>query len=247
MFHKTKCELKSGIIVLFVLCSKCGIFKINGRFLLACGFAVLLITSTACRLAKTSDKSVPGRELGEITRIAQGNDVGTKIQNINSRSDVDSVQNEGFPPALEQLLPMAKPCGWPCDGYISSAYGIRFHPVFRCKKFHRGIDIANASSTRIRIRCTAYGEVAFSGWIRGYGHVIIVKHGFGYETVYGHLSKKYVKKGDKVSSRQIIAEMGNSGAATGFHLHYEVCFNGKSINPEPYLFANFIGQDVLKC
>ncbi|WP_372518959.1 M23 family metallopeptidase [Candidatus Ruminimicrobiellum ovillum] len=125
------------------------------------------------------------------------------------------------------------PSIWPCKGIISSSYGIRFHPIFRTRFFHPAIDIANKKNTPIL--ATADGVVAFSGWLRGYGNVITIEHGKKYRTVYAHLAKSLVKKGEFVTKGQEIAKMGNTGRSTGPHVHYELHLNKRPINPMKYL------------
>ena len=125
------------------------------------------------------------------------------------------------------------PSIWPCKGIISSPYGIRFHPIFNTKFFHRAIDIANKRNTPIV--ATADGIVVFSGWMRGYGNVIAIEHGKKYRTVYAHLAKSLVKKGEFVTKGQEIAKMGNTGRSTGPHVHYELHLNKRPINPMKYL------------
>ncbi|MCR4662427.1 MAG: M23 family metallopeptidase [Endomicrobiaceae bacterium] len=125
------------------------------------------------------------------------------------------------------------PSIWPCKGIISSGYGIRFHPIFNTRFFHRAIDIANKKNTPIV--ATADGVVAFSGWMRGYGNVIAIEHGTKYRTVYAHLAKSLVKKGEFVTKGQEIAKMGNTGRSTGPHVHYELHLNKRPINPMKYL------------
>jgi murein DD-endopeptidase MepM/ murein hydrolase activator NlpD len=136
----------------------------------------------------------------------------------------------------QKLLLVATPSGWPCKGHISSVYGFRVHPIFRSKEFHPGLDIANKLNTSIS--STAAGSVVFSGYQPGYGNVIAIDHGQGYRTVYAHLSKRLVNVGTHVSRGNIIAKMGNTGASTGSHLHYEVHFKENRVNPKPYL-ANY--------
>ena len=125
------------------------------------------------------------------------------------------------------------PSIWPCKGIISSPYGIRFHPIFNTKFFHPAIDIANSKNTPIV--ATADGIVVFSGWMSGYGNVIAIEHGHKYRTVYAHLAKSLVKKGEFVTKGQEIAKMGNTGRSTGPHVHYELHLNKRPINPMKYL------------
>ena len=125
------------------------------------------------------------------------------------------------------------PSIWPCNGIISSPYGVRFHPIFNTKFFHRAIDIANKKNTPIV--STADGVVVFSGWMRGYGNVIAIEHGQKYRTVYAHLAKNLVQKGEFVTKGQEIGKMGNTGRSTGPHVHYELHLNKRPINPMRYL------------
>lgn len=125
------------------------------------------------------------------------------------------------------------PSIWPAKGIISSPYGVRVHPIFNHKFFHPAIDIANKKGTPVV--ATADGVVAFSGWQAGYGNVIAIEHGHKYRTVYAHLAKSLVKKGDFVAKGQEIAKMGSTGRSTGPHVHYELQLNRKPINPMKYL------------
>ena len=125
------------------------------------------------------------------------------------------------------------PSIWPCKGMISSTYGIRFHPIFNTRFFHPAIDIANKKGTPIV--ATADGVVAFAGWMRGYGNVIAIEHGHKYRTVYAHLAKMLVTKGELVTKGQEIAKMGSTGRSTGPHVHYELHLNKRPINPMKYL------------
>ena len=120
---------------------------------------------------------------------------------------------------------------WPTRGKITSPFGWRV--LFGKKQFHTGLDIANYRGTPIVASET--GIVSYSGWIRGYGRVIIISHKYGYSTVYGHCDRVLVKKGERVIKRQIIAKMGNTGYSTGTHLHFEVRKNGKPLNPIQFL------------
>ena len=140
----------------------------------------------------------------------------------------------------QKSLFLATPCGWPCEGRISSPYGFRAHPIFGTRDFHSGIDIGNVALTPIM--CTADGKIVFLGKRSGYGNVIVIDHGHGYRTVYAHLAKKLVKIGEYVVRGQLIAKMGSTGSSTGPHLHYEVHFKGKSVNPKPYLTDYFFNN-----
>ncbi|MDR1453093.1 MAG: peptidoglycan DD-metalloendopeptidase family protein [Candidatus Margulisbacteria bacterium] len=122
---------------------------------------------------------------------------------------------------------------WPLKGVLTSQYGRRFHPVFKVWRTHSGIDIAAASGTPIKAADS--GVVILSAWHGGYGRAIVVDHGKGFATLYGHLSKQNVKEGDKVNKGQVIGLAGSSGVATGPHLHFEIRIDGETTDPLPYL------------
>ncbi|MEO1372929.1 MAG: M23 family metallopeptidase [Cyanobacteria bacterium J06635_10] len=116
---------------------------------------------------------------------------------------------------------------------ITSGYGWRIHPITGNRRFHSGIDFGAPTGTPIY----AYqaGKVEFIGWRGGYGKTVIINHGAGKSTLYGHASKLSVRKGETVVAGQIIADIGSTGDSTGPHLHFEVRFNNKPVNPNPYL------------
>lgn len=121
----------------------------------------------------------------------------------------------------------------PVQGRVSSVFGRRKHPKTHSWHFHAGIDIVAKKGTPIMAGMA--GKVIFSGWKRGYGMVVIVEHGDKFETVYAHCSRVLVKKGQVVSTGQKIARIGNTGVATGSHLHFEVRRGGNVRNPFRYI------------
>ncbi|MFH1379145.1 MAG: M23 family metallopeptidase [bacterium] len=134
----------------------------------------------------------------------------------------------------EHSLYRAVPNIWPTLGHITSRYGNRKSPMNRnIIEFHPGLDLANKKGTPVY--ATADGIVKLSGWEGGYGKLVVIDHGHGYETRYAHHSKILVAAGDKVTRGQIIGYMGNTGTSTGNHVHYEILLNGKTTNPYPYL------------
>lgn len=127
----------------------------------------------------------------------------------------------------------AKPSITPVDTSITAGFGYRKNPFTnRGSEFHKGIDFGG--ETGMDVRATADGVVLFAGWQAGYGKVIIISHGYGLTTLYGHNSKLLVQKGDKVKKAQVICKMGSTGRSTGVHVHYEVRVNGKIVNPAKY-------------
>ncbi len=120
----------------------------------------------------------------------------------------------------------------PTYGRISQGYGYRVHPIYDVKHFHHGVDIANREGSVIY--ATADGKVVDRGYHKDYGYYLLIDHGYGYKTFYGHFRKRFVITGQEVTKYQIIGEMGSTGTSTGSHLHYEVRFYGKSTNPINY-------------
>ncbi len=133
----------------------------------------------------------------------------------------------------QQAKERATPSGWPTSGRITSSYGYRLSPFGYGRQFHSGIDIGASRGTRIY--ATADGTVKFAGFQGGYGYVVYLSHGYGYTTVYAHMSKIAVRAGQKVTRGQVIGYVGSSGWSTGPHLHYEVRVNGSPVNPWPYM------------
>lgn len=121
----------------------------------------------------------------------------------------------------------------PNRGHVTSLYGWRRSPFGFGRDFHAGIDIAAAPRTEIR--ATAPGTVITSGWAGGYGFLIRIQHKYGYQTMYGHCEKLFVKTGDQVKKNQLIGYVGQTGSATGNHCHYEIRLGNSSINPYPYM------------
>jgi len=118
---------------------------------------------------------------------------------------------------------------------LSSYYGYRIDPFYKVRKFHEGVDFSAPTGTEVY--ATGNGTVVEVGRSKGgYGNVVILDHGFGYKTMYAHLQGFSVKKGQRVTRGQVIANVGNTGKSTSPHLHYEVWKNNKPIDPINYFF-----------
>ncbi|MCC7493271.1 MAG: peptidoglycan DD-metalloendopeptidase family protein [Fimbriimonadaceae bacterium] len=117
----------------------------------------------------------------------------------------------------------------PCNGRFSSRFGWRTHPILGTRRFHDGQDIAAPHGTTIR--AAAGGTVVHAGWMKAYGNTVMVSHGGGYTTLYGHCSSLLVRDGQAVSQGQPIARVGSTGWSTGPHLHWSVYHNGSAVNP----------------
>jgi murein DD-endopeptidase MepM/ murein hydrolase activator NlpD len=134
-------------------------------------------------------------------------------------------------------LPFALPVQ---GGRFTSGFGPRSDPKGRGKSMHAGLDIAGPRGTAIH--STADGVVTFSGRQSGYGIMVKIRHAFGFETVYAHLSRTRVKVGQRVTRGDRIADMGSTGRSTGNHLHYEIRIDNEPVNPRKFIEA---ARDVL--
>ncbi len=128
------------------------------------------------------------------------------------------------------------PSIWPTKGRYTSKFGYRKHPISHRVQFHKGIDLATRIGTPVR--APASGVVSFADWFSSYGKTIDIDHGNGLSTRYGHLSKIFVKKGQKVTRGEIIGAVGNTGRSVAPHLHYEVHKNNRPVNPMYYIMSN---------
>jgi murein DD-endopeptidase MepM/ murein hydrolase activator NlpD len=122
---------------------------------------------------------------------------------------------------------------WPVMGKINSPFGWRRHPITKRRDFHTGLDIKAGRGTVIR--SSREGKVAYSGWMGGYGKVVVVEHSGGQSTLYAHCSSLLVQQGAMISVGQNIARVGSTGRATGPHLHFEIRNGNSPVNPLPYL------------
>ena len=124
---------------------------------------------------------------------------------------------------------------------VASGYGMRIDPVYHVRKFHQGMDFTAPMGTEVF--ATGNAKVDFAGWKQGYGNTVILDHGYGYKTLYAHLYKILVRKGQKVRRSDIIALVGNTGKSTGPHLHYEVRLNNKPVDPRNYYFYDLSPEE----
>lgn len=122
-----------------------------------------------------------------------------------------------------------------------SGFGYRIHPIYKIKKFHAGLDFPARIGTAIQ--STGDGVVVETGWHQGYGNCVRISHGYGYETLYGHMNKIVVRVGETVKKAQKIGEVGDTGLSTAPHLHYEVHHKGNPINPINFCMDNLTPQE----
>jgi len=129
------------------------------------------------------------------------------------------------------------PSIWPVQGRVTSEFGTRIHPITGERGRHNGIDIAAPEGTKVL--AAASGRVVLAGYYGGYGYAVIIDHGYGLKTLYGHNSRLAVKEGDTVKKGDVIAYVGSTGVSTGPHVHYEVIRvvggSEEPVNPRLYL------------
>ncbi|MBI5475527.1 MAG: M23 family metallopeptidase [Ignavibacteriales bacterium] len=162
--------------------------------------------------------------------------------NVQKHSYEQVVKQSEFNKSYFASMPAIKPM----PGFYSrQEFGIRIHPVLGIKKPHEGLDIVNDVGTPIS--ATGDGTVQMVGHSGGgFGNVIVINHGFGYQSVYAHLSKILVREGQHIKRGDLIAKSGRTGLVSGPHLHYEVRRNGICQNPMDYFFDDVTVQEYRK-
>ncbi len=133
----------------------------------------------------------------------------------------------------QRSLLASTPSIWPARGWVTSDFGTRIDPYSADRQMHEGLDIATPHGQPVLT--PSDGVVVFSGVEGGYGKVLVIDHGYGVKTRYGHLSEVFVKLGDRVVRGEKVAGVGNTGKSTGPHLHYEVRVNGIPENPRKFI------------
>jgi len=139
-------------------------------------------------------------------------------------------------------IPGIQPLSMKGSSHIASGFGYRIHPIYKTAKMHTGIDFAAPTGTPIY--STGNGVVSqteFNG--RGYGNNVIINHGYGYQTLYGHMTKFVVRIGQKVQRGDLIGYVGSTGSSTGPHCHYEVMKGGQKIDPINYFYNDLTPQE----
>lgn len=141
--------------------------------------------------------------------------------------DVDDI---AYYRQVMKYVPLGKPV-WSI--WVTSPYGVRSDPFKKSKAYHKGVDLAGRTGNKIKTM--APGKVVKSDYNSGYGNIIEIDHGNGFVTKYAHLNKSYVQKGQTVKTGDYIGEMGSTGRSTGPHLHYEILYQGKDVDPMPFI------------
>jgi murein DD-endopeptidase MepM/ murein hydrolase activator NlpD len=175
-----------------------------------------------------------GKPVSEGRMVADG-DLLKSLDDLTRKVKVQEQEARSLKSYFEdqQALLASAPSIWPVRGWVTSDFSVRLDPITGEKVMHEGLDVAAAVGTPVRAPADA--TVVFNGIEGGYGHVLVLDHGYGLKTRYGHLSRIDVKVGEKVRRGQLVAAVGNSGRSTGPHLHYEVRVNGVADNPRKFI------------
>jgi murein DD-endopeptidase MepM/ murein hydrolase activator NlpD len=152
-----------------------------------------------------------GQTLAEYSYLRTTN-LAARSRNIFARADANVL-----------------PAGWPVNGRLMDGFGHRSDPFSGEGAMHTGMDISSPMGTGVK--ATADGIVMYANWNAGYGRCVIVDHGNGYQTLYGHLSKIDVIEGEEIRQGEVVGRVGSSGRSTGSHLHYEVRVHSTPVNP----------------
>ena len=161
-----------------------------------------------------------------------------------SKSLNEVIRSAGVKDANLSSMPVLKPVADKYVNRLASGYGTRFHPILKVNKMHKGLDFA--ASTGTPIYATGDGAVKVSEFNSGYGNMVVLKHGNGYESLYAHMSRSKVRNGQKVKRGDVIGYVGSTGLSTGAHLHYEIHKNGEAVDPVMYFYNDVDPDDFIK-
>tara|TARA_B100001094_G_C18124365_1_gene768631 strand:- start:680 stop:1525 length:846 start_codon:yes stop_codon:yes gene_type:complete len=169
----------------------------------------------------------------------------TKQLYIQSKSFDEIIELAKNKKDMLAAIPAIQPVSNKDLSRMASGYGYRIHPIYKTKKLHAGMDFSAKTGTPIY--ATGDGKIIkVKRSRRGHGNHVIIDHGFGYKTLYAHMSKYTVKRGQKVNRGDIIGYVGNTGMSTAPHLHYEVHKNGKKINPVNFYYNDLTPEQYEK-
>ncbi|MEG0929372.1 M23 family metallopeptidase [Algoriella sp.] len=161
-----------------------------------------------------------------------------------SKSLNEVLRSAGVKDANLSSMPVLKPVADKYVNRLASGYGTRFHPILKVNKMHKGLDFA--ASTGTPIYATGDGSVKVSEFNSGYGNMVVLKHGNGYESLYAHMSRAKVRSGQNVKRGDVIGYVGSTGLSTGAHLHYEIHKNGETVDPVMYFYNDVDPDDFIK-
>lgn len=188
-------------------------------------------------------------------RYLDGYDNSLIIKDVTKKMDVLSKQIAVQSKSLDEIVSLAKeketmlasiPAIMPISkelSYVSSGYKFRMHPILKIRKMHKGMDFTAPTGTPIY--ATGDGKVALAQRSATFGKVVYIDHGFGYRTIYAHMSKIATRRGKKVKRGDLIGYVGNTGRSVAAHLHYEVHKNGRAVNPINFYYGDLTPEEFL--
>jgi hypothetical protein len=177
---------------------------------------------------------IPNSKL--VVSTTQKLDIMAKAMYVQSNSYDELIELIKQKEQRMNNIPAIRPLSGKDMKGISSGFGMRTHPIFGDLRMHTGIDLNAEGGSPIY--STGNGTVESSGWEGGYGNCVVIDHGFGFQSLYGHCKELLVKPGEKVKRGQKIATVGMTGIASGNHVHYEVRVKGRYDNPAKYFFMD---------
>ncbi len=169
----------------------------------------------------------------EVSRLIQAKEEEIRRKAEEARRQAQQAGNVEFPDGGYVMQSYGGGMIWPISGPITSEFGWRTHPIFGSARFHSGLDIGGDYG--MPIHAAASGVVIEAGWIGGYGNTIMIEHGSGIVTLYGHNESLAVGVGQQVNQGDVIAYCGSTGNSTGPHCHFEVRVGGEPVSPWDYL------------
>jgi len=182
----------------------------------------------------TKLESMDNSEL--IASVAKKLDILSKQVYVQSKSYDEVVKMALGKEKMLASIPSIMPVSNKDLKRTASGWGMRMHPIYRIPRFHYGMDFTAPTGTDVF--ATGNGIVKEVDRNAGYGNIIVIDHGYGFETLYGHLSRTNVKVGQVINRGDVIGFVGSTGASTAPHLHYEVMKNGQKVNPQNYYFQD---------
>jgi murein DD-endopeptidase MepM/ murein hydrolase activator NlpD len=183
----------------------------------------------------------------QLAEITSAYDLLYRIQNrldVESQSLVALEREVGTKEKMTSTRPAMMPINNIQLTRFNSIFGMRLHPVYHDWRNHNGLDLTAPHGTPVY--ATGDGIVTWASWNGGYGNVIFLNHGFGFETRYGHLSKYNINNGQHVKRGDLIGFVGNTGVSTTPHLHYEVIYQGKYVNPINFMYRDLKQKEYNK-
>ena len=192
--------------------------------------------------------SNPYKELEQYSKSDLLIETSKKIDNLTRRMMVQTESYDNIMKLVQDKenflssIPAISPIADRNLNRFASGYGYRIHPIYRTLKMHKGIDLTAPTGTKVY--ATGGGKVISAGYASGgYGIKVIIDHGYGYKTLYAHLSKVNVKVGKRVVRGDVIGEVGSTGRSTAPHLHYEVRKNDQTENPVNYYYTDLTPEE----